>query len=169
VVTDFTVCGWDRESNNEIAIKEGIPITLGGTISYFSNKISFVITDSTMGQIRYSVEETSADYNKNPWLPNGKGGWESNPYVYSLNSIEPIPQPSTKSTYTTYFTITATTAGKKIIVNTGRIKVFRHTNPRIYFTKLEYSNNYLSGSYVIRDLGYDDNSGGEVEQITIKN
>ena len=160
-IEGFQVCG------GVSAIKEGTEISIQGKIQYFSKSANFIIYEPQSNQIFYDVETGPGVYNKTPWVKTEMGGWESSPYVCELkNHTDPNKQiPAQEKTYTTKFNITAQSGSISGQAESQITTIQRHTPARIRFTRLEYSNGNLIGSFKIEDFGYDSNTNGRVDSV----
>ena len=167
-IENFKVCRKDGDKDPPSLVKENTPVSIEGSITYYGKKLKVVINEPKSGFEFYNYEKTESTYKKDPWIKNNSGGWDPNPHGFDLWSELSDPDilvPAQEKTYKTNFQINATSTNTTGSADSQEVTIQRHVPVKIHFTRLEYSNPTLSGSFKIDDFGYDENTGGYVSGV----
>ena len=166
-IKNFKVCRKDEDNDPPTAIKEKSLISIEGVITYYGKTLRIVVDEPNSGLIFYNSEITKDDYKKDPWTKNNLGGWVPNPHSFDLSNLSnnDILLPAQEKTYNTNFQISAHSTNTTGLGESQEVTIQRHIPARVRFTKLEYSDNGLSGSFKIEDFGYDAGTNGYVSAV----
>lgn len=150
-------------------IKEGVKIVLNCKVKSYNSKFTYKLNLS--GEVCYDKTSGSVDsYKTVPWGKDGSGTWIQIPNIVELSESS-YSLSSKNSSSAGIFTLTVTTASGFTTVSSTSIPIKRHISSQIHFTELNYippasgTTGTLTGSFVIDDKGYDDDTGGIVSEV----